>query len=264
MTVISEGNVVAETPAEAAAQTTTYYASLSAEPSAIGRMAGRSKLVPSAIESLMTKVLAEKGYVRAGSTQQPSLMIVYQWGEWSADGLPAQDVEQSNYRLAIDKIRARALMVGGQVFANQFRAALIESSTQGELNRQGLGGRGGPAANSLAQMAGLNDPVRRFRDESIKTLFLVDQSTRDCYFVVVKAYAFDPLTTARGELVWRTSMTVSTRGLSPQKAIPMLVAGGAPWLGAQMAEAEIIDTMADDELKPAVVSPQRERAGQAR
>ena len=78
----------------------------------------------------------------------PTLFVRYCFGEWRANGLPDQNIGSSNRALAIDKIRGRALLVGGSGFANELTAALRDSAVRGELNRATYAGRGNLAGQA--------------------------------------------------------------------------------------------------------------------
>lgn len=229
------GRLPAVTP-----ETPAYYFSLAGEPHKTGVLRGKNRLTAADLDDVVKRAAAVKGYQPAGKTHPPTLVIDYQWGEWLANGLPDRNLNGSNRGLVIRAIHTRAVMVGGSVFADEFRTALTDSATEAELNFQSLAGRGNPAANAMSLMSDANDPLRRFQAKSRKMPMLVDQATSDCYFVVISAHAYDPSRESAGALLWRCSMTMRTRRVSPQQAMPLMIESAAPWLGVPMAEAEIL------------------------
>jgi hypothetical protein len=64
--------------------------------------------------------------------------------------------------------------------------------------------------------------------------FLYDQASRDVHYVVVSAYAFDELTRNDRRLLWRTTMTVESIGLSMAKTLEPLVLTAGPYVGHEV------------------------------
>lgn len=193
-----------------------------------------------AVEEALAAALAVRGFRKSVSGHPPSLFIRYRWGEWEADGLPSQSDGSLNRRQAIERIHARALIVGGSAFAGRLRTALRDSADRADLNRPSHAGRGNPAANALAAMSALSDPLRGLQNDSAHEAFLVELSTNDCFFVEVTAYRFDADTQQMGDAVWRSSATVGARRLSLKKAVPMLIAAVGPRLGEAMVAPEMV------------------------
>lgn len=189
------------------------------------------------LDPLVQGALGSRGYVLTPGAREPILVIEYQWGDWTASGFPPQSVGRAERRQAIERIRARAVIAGGGVFAKEFQDALFDSINEEEMNRQGPGG---PAAVARSQMSSLADPVARFSNRTSKHMFLTEQATRDCYFIIISAYAYDLDTAEKRQRLWRTTATVSTAGISARDAIPMLIQGAAPWYGVPTTEAEIV------------------------
>lgn len=100
------------------------------------------------------------------------------------------------------------------------------------------------SASSMADINRLMDsmsPIERFRRESERNAFLVEQTLGSIYFVVITA--IDAEAAARGKkvLLWRARMSVDARGMSLVDALPALIANSAPFLGRDM---EVPATMA--------------------
>ena len=96
------------------------------------------------------------------------------------------------------------------------------------------------AAQAVAQMSSLMDPVRLFKQRSVKNEFLMDQATDSCYFVVASAYDYSSVATHVKLLLWRTRMTVNSRGVSQPQSLPTLIVSAAPYFGRPMENAETL------------------------
>ncbi len=58
----------------------------------------------------------------------------------------------------------------------------------------------------------------------------------DVYYAVVSAYAYDELARTQRRLLWRTTMTVNTRGVSMGESLPPLVATAGAFFGRETNE----------------------------
>lgn len=67
-----------------------------------------------------------------------------------------------------------------------------------------------------------------------------EQVNDDLYFVVASAYDYNQLALGNKKLVWRTNMTVSSRGVAMTESLPPLIASAAPFFGREMSEPELI------------------------
>lgn len=100
-----------------------------------------------------------------------------------------------------------------------------------------------------ARLIGGADQIRRMKDaaewgESIlnrsdKYEFLRDQANDDLYFAVASAYDYRSVAEGRRQLLWRTKMTVSGRGVSPVETLRPMIATAASFFGRQMPEPAI-------------------------
>jgi hypothetical protein len=185
------------------------------------------------------KAISKNGYALADASHPPDVVLDVRWGEWLAHGLPDR-TSGDNGPQTIEKIHVRAVIVGGKVFANELRAALIRSSTEGDINRAAFGPNANPAQRSMAQGSSKNDPVKRFQERSEKTRYLVDQATTDCYFLTISARSKNSPDGSAGDLLWKSSVTMSSRRFSAEEGVALMMEQAAPWFGRQMAEAEIL------------------------
>ena len=66
--------------------------------------------------------------------------------------------------------------------------------------------------------------------------YLRDQAIDDLYYVVASAYDYPALTKNERRLIWRTTMTVSARGVSMEETLVPLVNTAAPYFGHEMED----------------------------
>ena len=69
--------------------------------------------------------------------------------------------------------------------------------------------------------------------------YLRDQAIDDLYYVVASAYDYPALTKNERRLIWRTTMTVSARGVSMEETLVPLVNTAAPYFGHEMEDPAI-------------------------
>lgn len=186
------------------------------------------------LEGAMVQSLTDAGLPPAQDGKTPALAIVYHWG---LHPLPQQ---YGGEEQAMRNVLERATLAGGRAFAHELQAAIHESAVHSVTNTQGINGTGGNAAFSIAAVSSMADPVANFGKRSARHLFLLDQSTSECFFIVVSAMAIDPATGERGDLLWRTSGTIRSRRLAAKSALPPLFAAMSPYLGQSKPEAALI------------------------
>jgi hypothetical protein len=68
----------------------------------------------------------------------------------------------------------------------------------------------------------------------------LDQADEDLYFVIVLAYDYKSAVANEGKLLWRTQMTVSSRGVTKKQSLPTLIISAAPFFGKDMAGPEVL------------------------
>jgi hypothetical protein len=172
---------------------------------------------PSELLDALEKSLAAAGYLRATSGPSPALLLVEHWGAHTrVDDMFAE----SDPDLAVKNIIARARLIGGESFARQ----LLEAYNYDIL-----------APSELA--TGAFSKLGQLRDSSPTMRFLFEQAQEDVYFVVASAY--DYAATARNEksLLWRTTMTANTQGVSMKQTFPPLIATATPYFGHETTQA---------------------------
>lgn len=164
--------------------------------------AGDKSPAPADLERVLVNSLARNGYRVTDAAHPATLLINYFWGSFAA--MDHED-RQNFPRLAQQEYIQRALLVGGVKFAKD----VDHTFTYGEGPREQIG---------------------KARD-------LRDQAADDLYYLVATAYGF----TAQGrQQVWRTTMTVNSRGVSLAETLQPLVELAAPYFGRDLPEPELM------------------------
>ncbi len=222
-----------------------YYVARNSGYRAYGRVPVQKRLSESDIDKLLQRSLANSGYLPADAQHQPSLLITYFWG---TSYLPDSDINGVFYTDPRPNILERAVLVGGTKFAADLASALRQSADVQDASSTHLspgdGGTNLGAAQAVAIMNALDDPVKRFQDANPKSEFLLTQSTSDCYYVIASAFDYHSVAVNHRELVWRTRMTVAAQGVGQDLALPTLIAAAGPYFGKDMAESQIIRRLA--------------------
>ena len=207
---------------------------------------GEKTLPPDEFDRILKKSLATNGYLPAKPpAQPPTLAVIYYWGSHNLLN-PTDDSFSAD--LVARNILDRAALVGGAKFAREL-ATLFEQADALALANQpahtddsGNAIGGGPVLGP-AQLAFFN-PVYLFKLRNSKNEFLVDQASDDCYYVIASAYDYAAFAHQQKKLLWRTRMTVNSRGVSQVQTLPTLIASAAPYFGRDMAESEIMSKRA--------------------
>ena len=264
MTVITEMTDAGKMRPLASPAAPVYYAVHAVGYRAIGDAIPEKTLSAAEVGVLLRRALATNGYLPATPEHPPQLLIVYFWGVHNMFNM----FDQENLALSDEQwtnnILERAALVGGEKFAAELATAIERSdsasaSISTHLTSVPAGGASSPvvdtgaapsfevnsmsnlgAAQTVAQMNALMDPVRLFKQRSVKNEFLVDQASDSCYFVVASAYDYASVATHVKLLLWRTRMTVNSRGVSQPQSLPTLVVSAAPYFGRPMENAETL------------------------
>ncbi|PTX92654.1 hypothetical protein [Opitutus sp. ER46] len=168
-------------------------------------VAGDHPPSPEQVSRALAKALTTNGYRNVeGSGQRPTLAIIYFWG--------------SHYRL--DPEMEAMFPEQARIFRME-RAKLVGGRAQLEK-----------MTRALAWGESLTDRTADYE-------FLRDQALDDLYYVVASAYDYAALAHNERRLVWRTTMTVSSRGVAMQESIGPLVSAAAPYFGRDMQDPQI-------------------------
>ena len=204
-----------------------YYVSHAGGYQQLGHGAGEHPPAPEALERAMKNALETNGYFEAAPPKHlPSLVIIYHWG--SHNRLDPQFAE-TDPAGAMKNLYERARLVGGEKFADDLLKAYVDEAT---LNSSG--------AASIMPVGAMEmmSPVHQLQEMSPRLRDLIEQASEDVYFVVASAYDYTSMARGERQLLWRTKMTVNTRGVSMTETLPPLIASGAPFFGRDMPEAE--------------------------
>lgn len=164
-------------------------------------VAGETPPKPEQMERLLRKSLSRNGYEPTGPGHAPSLVIFYHWGSHNA--MDAESAARFPV-LAQQQRLERAMLIGGQ----RETSRLAQTMAYGEW----------------------------LTDRTADREFLRDQSAEDLYFVVASAYDYAALAHGERKLVWRTTMTVSARGVSMEETMAPLLTEAAPYFGRETAD----------------------------
>lgn len=186
-------------------------------------------MTPSEVQRLLIRSLAPNGYQPATKAHPPSLLVLYTWGSYNND-------IGDNAITASRGVIERAGLVGGERFAHQVGDMMKERA---DLR---MGGMPTFAADML-------DPFRLYQSSDPKHAYIMDQVKSELYYVVASAYDFGAMRQHQRVLLWRTRMTVDSRGVAQTQVVPVLIAKAAPFFGTDMIEPRIMVTS----LKKAVV-----------
>ncbi|HTZ21121.1 MAG TPA: hypothetical protein VMC06_09585 [Opitutaceae bacterium] len=230
-----------------------YYIAQSAGYVQVGDTYGNEKTLPAdELDRILKKSLAANGYLPAKPpAQPPTLAVIYYWG---TDNLLNDDNGALSPDQVARNILNRAALVGGEKFAKEL-ATLFEqadamssavSAGPGASSDDGSGGSPGSAPMLTPVNMDFANPVNLFKMKSLKNEFLVDQASDDCYYVVASAYDYAAFAHKQRKLLWRTRMTVNSKGVSQTQSLPTLIISAAPYFGRDMPESEILSKRAKE------------------
>ena len=229
-----------------------YYLAQDAGYVPVGDTYGNEKTLPAdELERLMKKSLATNGYLPAQpSAPPPTLVVIYYWG---THNLLNNDNGSRSADQVARNILDRAALVGGEKFAKELATlferldALAASSPSGSIDSSDSSGDSSGTAPTIAPgLTTFNNPVNLFKMRSLKNEFLLDQASDDCYYVVASAYDYAAFLHKQRKLLWRTRMTVNSKGISQLQSLPTLIASAAPYFGRDMPESEILSKRAKE------------------
>jgi len=183
---------------------------------------------PAELERAITRALAANGFLPAALPgHAPSLAVFFTWG--SHNKLPP-DMAAKFPELAAKQTLERALLVGGRDFMDGINRRLLYGDS-------------------------LTDHTERLD-------YLTDQADDDIYFIIASAYDYRSLAQGKRQLVWRTNMTVSSKGVSMNETLMPLIATATPYFGRETKGAEIamrrVSREGKVEIGTAVVVPDKD------
>lgn len=223
-----------------------YFDTFSAGYHAMGELSANENPVAEAeIRKLLISSLAMSGYLPEKPPAHPAtLMIIFSWGTHNL----LVDLDEENSTLdptaVARNLLDRAALVGGTKFSERLKQLFREANDLATANYTPPADPTGtvPAMPSPIppQMMEFMNPVERFKRESTRNDFLVDQAASDVYYVVASAYDLSAMKAKHRVLLWRTRMTVASAGVSQEQSLPTMVYAAGPFFGKDMTDAEII------------------------
>lgn len=162
---------------------------------------GDRPVLPAALKDALFRSLARRGYQPVVAGQPAKLLLDYYWGSHHRLDL---DMAANFPELDLQYTLEKAWLVGGP----EYRHDLFNVYAYGDT---------------------LNDRTPR-------KMFLRHQALGDLYFVVVSAYEYHPQAADKWRLLWRTTMTVGTNGVSMADSVPGLVMTASDYFGREMPE----------------------------
>lgn len=175
--------------------------------------AGEKTVTKENLEQVLVRSLATAGYLPAQLPDHPpSLFITYSWG--------LHTLAQNNPTASQLE---RATLIAGEKFAKKLQQVFMESR---EFNQS--------VRYMDASAAATLDPANLFKRSDPKIEFVVDQSETDLYYVIASAYDYRAGAEKRRVLLWRTRMTVTSRGVTQEQTLPTIVLSAARYFGKEM------------------------------
>lgn len=195
------------------------------------------------VERLMTKALAERGYVVTEGNPLPTIAVVYNWGTSSfqppvdvSDGDP--DAVPMISEVEIRKgLLDRAQLIGGQKFVKEVADAMQQVDIKASMSNMAVP-EGGDFMGSVGDM--MPDPFERLRSRNVEMERLVDELFSSSYFVVASAYDYAAMAKGQRVLLWRTKMTVNSLGVNMAESVPPLIASASPYLGVETKDPIVV------------------------
>ena len=150
---------------------------------------------------VLQRSLSATGLKPAGEGHPANVALVWYWG--SHNGFDGEAMRLFPDRARQDIVE-RAVLVGGRPYAARFVREFM--------------------------YGGIDNSV------SGKNEYLRAQTVEDLYFVVVSAYAMSDLARGEPRLLWRTTMTVNTIGVSMRESLPPLIFTAGDYFGRATTE----------------------------
>lgn len=205
-----------------------------------------------AVREWVLKGLAKRNYLVAkegAGAPRPTLVVLYHWGTHES---PAFDGDEGSGETPVsvasdagdimlkvlgdDRKRKllvdRALLVGGMKFAVELNNTMNEEAAFRRANDTATRTAETMGLSSLVVQGNLS-PFYRFTERDAKTRRLVEESFSGLYYVIVSAFDYDSVALKKPVLLWRTSMSTNSSGVSLVDTTQPLIATGADFIGRE-------------------------------
>lgn len=171
-------------------------------------VAGENTPSPKQLETTLYNALAKQGFLPATKDGPvPGLVLIFHWGSHNRLDYDLAGLFPELHR---QHVLERATLVGGHAF-----------------NRE---------------VARMFDYGPLPKDRTPKMSALLSQTNSHLYYAVVSAYDFESVAKDAPRLAWRTTMTVTSTGVSMDEGLPPLVVTAGDFFGREMDEPSAIWT----------------------
>ena len=175
------------------------------------------------------KALKTAGYVESPESTTPTLVITYNWGSQYRSEMGDRDWG----------IATRARMVGGNAFAEELIGVLKNQQTAFEDRGMRPDGtmrvRGAAGADMIRLIQAFQSmtPVENYKRADDNNPQLLEQVRGEFYYIIVSAYDYGAMLQRKRTLLWRTHLTVDSRGVSLNDTLDVLLLSGTPYIGKE-------------------------------
>ena len=182
-----------------------YYISHSVGQHDVGDAYGGTKPIEYAnLKNQLDSSLAANGYRSSDETHPPTQVLFITWGMFNRGYN-----EENGLR---GDLLARAKLIGGQKFADEYAQARMEG-----------------------RMA-----MREFSQRDDLTETLVYAVSEECYYLLVTALDLEALQRNERKILWTTKISTVARGVSFQSTLPIMINNASYYFGRETNGAEIL------------------------
>ncbi|ACB74623.1 hypothetical protein Oter_1338 [Opitutus terrae PB90-1] len=205
MTVFSEVTDLGRSLPTATPEEPVYYVGHNGGFTERGDHMGERPPAANYLGQVLRHALTTNGYQPATAQHPASLLLIFHWGSHHAMD---REMRVMFPELSRRHFLERAKLVGGRRFES-----------------------------SVSRRISFGDFLT---DHTADVEFLADQANLGVYFAVVSAYDLASHRQGRRQLVWRTSLTVNTSGVSMVDTLPALILTAAPSFGRDMRAPDVV------------------------
>lgn len=240
MTVVTELTAEGKSRPVPTASSPTYYVGQPGGFRQMGSVAGNEKPpAPEQMQSIVERALSRNGFLPSDDAHPASLVVVYHWGSFARADTSNPDSTTATAQEMLQDLFDRALLTGGEKFATELKQAmaqrinLMDSQPKERQDPDGMmKSVGGDFSSPIP--GSFFDPVEQLMARDKRTRFLAEQADTSLYYVVASGFDYAAMAKGQRVLLWRTKMTVDSKGVSLMQTLPTLVASAAEYIGREM------------------------------
>ncbi|HTX64441.1 MAG TPA: hypothetical protein VMD31_01605 [Opitutaceae bacterium] len=211
MAVVAEFGDPSLAPAAPSAEHPAYYVAYDGGYIEAGDpIAGERPPTAGAVARNLAATLASQHYLAATPGIAPSLVLVYHWGRLNRDSYQLR----TSTRLQ-PNLLARIALVTPREYGRRIEEDLLDRR----------------------QPVGTQFPILDITERNLLQLVADNR-----YFVVVSAYDFGSVTQGAAKLAWRLKASTRSAGVGMNEALAALLRGGAPFLGRNLSQTQLLRT----------------------